>query len=155
MSDEILELLDLSDFEVCVECIKGKQTNMKKLSAERAKDVLELAHTDICGPFPTRSWNEQQYFISFIDGYSRYGYLYLIHEKSQSLDFLRVSRLKLKFNLERKLRLSNLTVRVSTIANTMDQENNIQDIFHFLLKECGIVSQYTMPSKPSMYGVAE
>ena len=84
--DEILDPLDLSDFEVCIECIKGKRTNIRKLGAERAKDVLELVHTDICGPFPTTSWNGQQYFIMFIDDYSRYGYLYLIHEKSQSLD---------------------------------------------------------------------
>ena len=61
--DEILDPLDLSDFEVCIECIKGKQTNIRKLGAERAKDVLELVHTDICGPFPTTSWNGQQYFI--------------------------------------------------------------------------------------------
>jgi len=80
--DEILDLLDLSYFEVCVEYIKGKQTNIRKLGAKRAKDVLELVHTDICGPFPTTSWNGQQYFIMFIDDYSRYGYLYLIHEKS-------------------------------------------------------------------------
>ena len=32
------------------------------------------------------SSNGEQYFISFIDHYSRYGYLYLIHEESQSLD---------------------------------------------------------------------
>ena len=80
--DEILDPLDLSDFEVCIECIKGKRTNIRKLGAKRAKDILELVHTDICGPFPTPSWNGQQYFISFIDDYSRYGYLYLIHEKS-------------------------------------------------------------------------
>ena len=86
MLDEILDPLDLSDFEVCIECIKGKRTNIRKLGSKRAKDVLELVHTDICGPFPTTSWNGQQYFITFIDDYSRYGYLYLIHEKSQSLD---------------------------------------------------------------------
>ena len=67
VSDEILDPLDLSDYEVYVECIKGKRTNIRKLGAERAKDVLELVHTDICDPFPTTSWNEQQYFITFID----------------------------------------------------------------------------------------
>ncbi|RDY11434.1 hypothetical protein CR513_03907, partial [Mucuna pruriens] len=39
MSNEILEPLDLSHFEVCVECIKEKQTYIRKLGAERAKDV--------------------------------------------------------------------------------------------------------------------
>ena len=84
--DGILDPLDLTNYQVCIECIKGKRTNERKLGAERAKDVLELIHTDICGPFPTASWNGKQYFITFIDDYSRYGYLYLIHEKSQSLD---------------------------------------------------------------------
>ena len=70
MLDEILDPLDLSDYEVCIECIKGKQTNIRTLGAERAKDVLELVHTDICGPFPRTSWNGQQYFITFIDDYS-------------------------------------------------------------------------------------
>ena len=59
---------------------------MRKNDANRCGDVLELIHTDICSPFLTPSWNEQQYFITFIDNYSHYGYFYLIHEKSQSLD---------------------------------------------------------------------
>ena len=50
---------------------KGKMNKHEKLGVERAKDILELIHTDICGPFPTPSWNGQQYFISFIDDYSR------------------------------------------------------------------------------------
>ncbi|RVW19330.1 Retrovirus-related Pol polyprotein from transposon TNT 1-94 [Vitis vinifera] len=91
VSDGILDSLDFSDFDICIECIKGKQTKTKKLGANRATDVLELIHTDICGPYPTASWNGQQYFITFIDDYSRYGYLFLIHEKSQSLDSKTVS----------------------------------------------------------------
>ena len=43
------------DFDTCVNCIKGKQTNIRRLDANRASDVLELIHTDICGPFPTAS----------------------------------------------------------------------------------------------------
>ena len=62
---------------MCIDCINGKQTNIKKVGANRSSSVLELIHTDICGPFPIASWNCQQYFISFIDDYSRYGYLYL------------------------------------------------------------------------------
>ena len=82
MSDEILNSLDMTYFQVCIECIKGKQIEKRKLDANRCTDVLELIHTDICGPFPIASWNGQWYVIMFIDDYSRYGYLYLIHEKS-------------------------------------------------------------------------
>jgi hypothetical protein len=53
VSDGILNSIDFTDFNVCIECIKGKQTKIKKLGAYRTTDVLELIHTDICGPFPT------------------------------------------------------------------------------------------------------
>ena len=72
VSEGILDPLDFLDFQVCIECIKGKQTNMRKKNANRCGDVLELILMDICGPFPTLSWNGQQYFITFIDDYSRY-----------------------------------------------------------------------------------
>ena len=80
--DGILDPLNFLDFEMCVNCIKGKQTNVRRFGANRSLDVLELIHTDICGPFPKASWNGQQYFITFIGNFSRYGYRYLIHEKS-------------------------------------------------------------------------
>ena len=86
VSDEILDSLDFSDFENCTNCIKGKQTNIRRFGADRATDVLELIHTDISGPFPAVSWNDQQYFITYIDDFSCYGYIYLIHEQSQSLE---------------------------------------------------------------------
>ena len=45
-------------------------------------EVLTLIHLDVCESFPMDSQNGQQYFITCIEDYSRYGYLYLIHEKS-------------------------------------------------------------------------
>jgi len=46
--EEILECLDLSDFQVCIRC-KGKKTNKMNFSAKRVKDALELIHIDIYG----------------------------------------------------------------------------------------------------------
>ena len=103
MFDGILDPLDFVDFDTCVNCIKGKQTNVRRLGANRASDVLELIHTDICGPFPTTSWNGQTYFITFIDGFSRYGYLYLIHDKSQSLDVLKNYKAKVENQLKKRI----------------------------------------------------
>ena len=53
--DGILDSLDLIDFTVCVERSKRKQTNIRKLGSKRSSGVLELIHTNICGPFPTAS----------------------------------------------------------------------------------------------------
>ena len=134
VSDGILEPLDLADFEVCIECIKGKRTNIKKLGANRAQDVLELIHTDICGPFPMASWNGHKYFITFIDDYSRYGYLFLIHEKSQSLDVFKSFKAEVELQLGKKINVVDLTVVVNTMIGMMDQENNVRDPSSFSSK---------------------
>ena len=84
--NEILDPLNMSDIDPCVQCAKGKQVSVRKYEAIRANDLLELIHTDICGPFQTATRNGHIYFISFIDDYSRYGYIFLIKEKAQALD---------------------------------------------------------------------
>nr|KYP56903.1 Retrovirus-related Pol polyprotein from transposon TNT 1-94 [Cajanus cajan] len=155
VSDEILEPFDLSDFEVCVECIKGKQTNSRKLGAERAKDVLELIHTDICGPFPTTSWNGQQYFITFIDDYSRYGYLFLIHEKSQSLDVFKSLKAEVELQLGKKIKAVKSDCGGEYYDRYDGSGEQCPGPFALFLRESGIVPQYTMPGKPSMNRVAE
>ena len=76
-------------FQIYIECIKRKQIEKRKLGANRCTNVLELILTDICGPFPIASWNGQRYFITFINYYSRYEYLCLIHVKSQALDMFK------------------------------------------------------------------
>jgi len=146
--DEILDPLDLSNFEVCVECIKGKRTNIRKLGAERAKYVLELVHIDICGPFPTTSWNGQQYFITFIDDYSRYGYLYLIHEKSQSLEIFKTFKAEVKLQLGKKIKVVKSDRGGEYYGRYDGSGEQRPGPFALFLKECRIVPQYTLPRKP-------
>jgi hypothetical protein len=76
----------MSDLDPCIECAKGKQTSMRKYTANRMTNVFELIHTDIYKPFPTATRNCHVYFISFIDNYSRYDYIYLIKENAHVLD---------------------------------------------------------------------
>ena len=89
VNDGVLEALDFTDFGICVDCIKGKQTNKSKESARRTSHVLEIIHTDISGPYDA-CFNGQRYFITFIDDYTRYMYLYLLYDKSEALDAFKV-----------------------------------------------------------------
>ena len=70
----ILDDLDFSDFGICMDCTKGKQTKTFSKGAKRCDGTLELIHTDICGPLPL-SITGHKYFITFTDDYSRYGSL--------------------------------------------------------------------------------
>ena len=88
---EILPQLDFDDWSICVECIKGKQTShISKFPATRSIEPLQLIHTDICGPFDVPTWSGEKYFVTFIDDFSRYGYVYMLHEKSQSVTYLEI-----------------------------------------------------------------
>ena len=84
VKDGILSNLDFIDLDVCVYCIKGKQTKHTKKGATRSEELLEIVHTDICGPFDSPSFGNEKYLITFIDDFSCYFYIYLLHEKISS-----------------------------------------------------------------------
>ena len=56
---------------------------------KRASDVLKLIHTDVCGPMSISAKDGYVYFITFIDDYSRYGYVYLIKHKLESFEMFK------------------------------------------------------------------
>ena len=65
VNDGVLSTLDFTDFDTCVDCIKGKQTNKSKKGAKRSTTILEIIHTDICSP--DMDLYGPKYFISLID----------------------------------------------------------------------------------------
>ncbi|KAL8132324.1 hypothetical protein AgCh_007987 [Apium graveolens] len=50
-----------------------------KAKGNRAKQLLELVHSNLCGPMNIQARGGYEYFVTFIDDYSRYGYVYLLH----------------------------------------------------------------------------
>jgi hypothetical protein len=81
IKDDILISLDFSNSDYCIDCIKGKYAKqVKKGEAKRSTGVLEIIHTNVCGPFPVKSVDGFDLFITFTDNFSRYGYIYPIKE---------------------------------------------------------------------------
>ena len=105
VKNEILASLDFTDMNVCVDCIKGKQTKHIKKGATGSIQLLEIIHTDICGPFDASYFNKERYFITFIDDFSHYGYVYLLHEKSQAVNALKVYISEVERQLYRKVKI--------------------------------------------------
>ena len=69
----------------CEACLLGKMTKMLFIGfSERASELLELIHTDVCGPMSSTARGGFQDFITFIDDLSRYGYVYLMKHKSET-----------------------------------------------------------------------
>lgn len=53
--------------------------------AARAKEILELIHSDVFGPVPIPSLGGAIYYVSFIDDFSRNTRLYFLKKKSEVL----------------------------------------------------------------------
>ncbi|KAA0066715.1 gag/pol protein [Cucumis melo var. makuwa] len=84
--DEANQLEDNS-LPPCDSCLEGKMTKRSFTGKGlKAKNSLELVHSDLCGPMNVKARGGYEYFISFIDDYSRYGHVYLIQNKSDSFE---------------------------------------------------------------------
>nr|GEW43614.1 hypothetical protein [Tanacetum cinerariifolium] len=89
--DGILDSTDLRAFEKCVSRMSGKMARKPYThQVERAKDLLGLIHTDVCGPFKIMSRQRASYFVTFTDDFSRYGYLYLLKHKHEVFETFKV-----------------------------------------------------------------
>jgi hypothetical protein len=75
-------------------CVLNKQArNLFPRRVEyRAKNILELIHTDICGPITPKLFREKRYFITFIDDYTRKTWVYFLKEKSNLLKTFMVEK---------------------------------------------------------------
>ncbi|GJU67233.1 retrotransposon protein, putative, ty1-copia subclass [Tanacetum coccineum] len=89
--DGLLNSTELRAFEKCVPCMSGKMARKPHThQVERAKDLLGLIHTDVCGPFKIMSRQGANYFVTFTDDFSRYGYVYLLKHKHEVFETFKV-----------------------------------------------------------------
>ncbi|KAL4591583.1 hypothetical protein LXL04_004552 [Taraxacum kok-saghyz] len=153
VKDEVLPNLNFSDFEKCVKCMKGKMTKENKKGSTRSSGLLELIHTDICGPFPMGISGHKS-FITFIDDHSRYMYLYLIKEKSESLEMFKTFKAEVENQLDRKIKVVRSDRGGEYYGRHTDVGQAPGPFFEFC-RDNGIVNQYTMPGTPQQNGVAE
>uniref|UniRef100_A0A2N9HC61 Integrase catalytic domain-containing protein n=1 Tax=Fagus sylvatica TaxID=28930 RepID=A0A2N9HC61_FAGSY len=71
--------------DFCKYCIMGKQCRMRfKTATHKTKGILDYVHSDIWGPVRTPSKGGAQYFMSFIDDYSRKAWIYFLKNKSEA-----------------------------------------------------------------------
>jgi hypothetical protein len=83
--DGLLSSFDFESFDTYESCLLWKMTKTPFTGqSERASDLSGLVHTDVCGPMSSVARGGFQYFITFTDDFSRYGYIYLMRHKSES-----------------------------------------------------------------------
>ena len=58
--------------------------------SNKANDLLGLIYCDVCGPLSTTTRGDFQYFITFTDDFSRYGYIYLMKHKYEYFEKFKI-----------------------------------------------------------------
>ncbi|CAL9018585.1 unnamed protein product [Prunus brigantina] len=144
----VLGLPDFSEKEgVCEGCVYGKSHRepFENEKPWRAKNPLELIHTDVYGPMQNESIGGNRYFITFIDDYSRMCWVYFLINKSSVISvfkkFKAFVELQSGFNLK-KLR----------------SDRGGEYTSHEFLEYCsdlGMERQLTIAYSPQQNGIAE
>ena len=72
---------------LCKNCQIGKmgKTNFKSKNYQ-SKDILEIVHTDLCGPIGIESYTSEKIFILFLDDYSRMMTVMYLREKLEAFE---------------------------------------------------------------------
>ena len=97
-----LRRLKVSSLPVYESFLEGKLTKRSfSTKGEKAKEPLGLIHYDACGPLNVQERGGYEYFVTFIDDYSRNGYAYLMQRKSKTFGKFK------EFNAEVEKRLGN------------------------------------------------
>src|SRR3984957_14053646 len=131
----------------CEACIKGKshRAPMPQAATHRATKVLELVHSDVCGPIRTPSIGGAKYFVTFIDDYSRFVVVKSMKLKSEVMGHFTAYRSWAE----------NVTNRRIKVLRSDNGGEYISKEFDQLLAKLGITRQTTPPYTPEHNGVAE
>ncbi|KAL0463119.1 UNVERIFIED_CONTAM: hypothetical protein Slati_0199500 [Sesamum latifolium] len=141
-----LEIDNLDHLPTCESCLKGKMTKKPFIGQSAiANDLLDLVHTDVCGPLSIPARGGFFYFITFTDDHSRYGYVYLMRYKSEAFGRFKEYRLEVE---------NQTNCKIKALRSDRGGEYLSGEFIDYL-KENGILSQWTPPGTPQLNGVAE
>ena len=130
----------------CVVCCEGKQSRLPFPSeGNRSAELLNIVHTDVCGPMESASLGGSRYFIIFVDDCSRMTYIYFMKNKSEAFRHFKDYKAKVENLLGKK-------IKILRSDNGGEFCNNEFDVF---LRTAGIIHQKSNPYTPEQNGLSE
>ena len=133
--------------QLCASCHLGKNARKKmpKQTRHHTTQILELIHSDVCGPFRVKSLGGCQYFTTFIDDYSKRVWIYFLRTKSQVLS---------KFQHFVNQVETATGQRVKALRTDNGGEYTSRDFSDYCSSK-GILRELVPPYTPERNGVAE
>ncbi|KAA0058501.1 ty1-copia retrotransposon protein [Cucumis melo var. makuwa] len=130
----------------CPICIESKFHKKPFKPVEyRTTELLELIHSDLADFRTTTSRGSKNYYVSFVDDYSRFTKIYLIKTKNEAVSMF------LKFKAESENQLGK---RIKRLRSDRGGEYSDKTLKEFC-ESNGIIHEFTAPYSPQQNGIAE
>lgn len=130
----------------CKVCAKGKHARAPfNETGTRATKPLEIIHSDVCGKFPVRSLGGANYFVTFIDDFTRKIFIYPIASKDMVFSCFVEFKNRVENEMEKK-------IKIFRSDNGTEYDNKK---FKKFFAEHGIKFETSTIDTPQQNGVAE
>jgi len=100
----LIPKLSYKDFKKCQFCSQAKITKDSHKSVTREIELFDLIHSDICELDGNLTSCRQRYFITFIDDFSDYTYVYQMKNKSDALDMFKIFVKEIETQLNKRIK---------------------------------------------------
>ena len=107
-------------FQKCQACVCGKKNRLPfpQQSETRTKDLLDLVHTDVCGPMSAPSKGGAKYFVTFIDDFPRWIVVSSMKLKSEAFHY---------FKGFHKYAESHTGCKIQSLSTSMPKKSKLLD----------------------------
>jgi transposase InsO family protein len=129
----------------CEVCTQAKMTKKPFPKVERNSQLLKLVHSDICEINGMLTRGGKRYFITFIDDYSHFTYVYLLRTKDEAFGKFKEFKKMVENQKERQIKV----LRSDRGGEYFSKE------FSTFCEENEIIQQMTAPCTPQHNGLAE
>ena len=125
---------------VCLGYLVGKHPEKRyEVGKEtRAASTLDLIHSDVLGPMITTSFNGSSHFLTFIDDFSRFCWIYFMKWKSEVFETFKVFKALVENRFKKKIK--------SIRSDNGDEY--IKGYFYQFCESEGILMEHSIPYTP-------
>lgn len=148
--DDLVTGIQIQKCEVnanCECCLEGKMTRLPfpKQAGPQSSKMLELVHTDLCGPMNTVTPGGARYFMTIIDDFTRYCTVYFLRKKSEVTERME------EYIRMVETRFGKTPAIIRSDCGGEYKSSNLDRLY----RQKGIIPQYTAAYSPQQNGVAE